>query len=191
MRERVQLPEGAGVPTTSLTSCSSEAEALRERGLRRRSARGTRSTQGPDAARWAELAGGGAARRAEGTPPRSVRLCICMVAAGGSGSGTGGLPRRVAADGVGGFLYGAARSGRRGGGGGPADNATGCLARCGWLCRCKRNHVGRRRQPLWEKWNGREITVFFFSFIYTSYKWSTVSRGIPLFARYLKKKYGW
>ena len=62
-----------------MTSCSSEAEALRERGLRRR---GTRSAQGPEAARWAELAGGGAARRSAGTP-RRVRVCICMAAAAG------------------------------------------------------------------------------------------------------------
>jgi len=71
-----------------LTSCSSEAEALRERGLRRRSERGTRSAQGPEAARWAELAGGGAARRAEGTP-RRVGVCSSMAAGGGSGRGGG------------------------------------------------------------------------------------------------------
>lgn len=96
-----------------MTLCSREAEVLRERGLRRRSERGTRSRQGEDP-RWAELAGGGgAARRAEGTP-RSVRVC-CICMAWRRRVVAGVVPRRVALDGVGGFFVRADGERERGG----------------------------------------------------------------------------
>jgi hypothetical protein len=60
-----------------LTSWSREAEALMERGLRRRIERGSRRKHGA-APRWAELAGS-SGRRAVGAA-RRVRLCICMAA---------------------------------------------------------------------------------------------------------------
>ena len=70
-------------------TCSREAEALRERVLRRRSEPGARSRHLPEAARCAELADGGVERRAEG-PARRVRVCICMVAGGRGGAAAGG-----------------------------------------------------------------------------------------------------
>lgn len=84
----VGLPEGAGELATSLT-CSREAEALRERVLRRRSELGARSRHLPEAARCTVLAGGGVERRAEG-PARRMRVCVCMVAGGGGGAAAGG-----------------------------------------------------------------------------------------------------
>jgi len=99
-------------------TCSREAEALRERVLRRRSELGARSRHLPEAARCAELAGGGVGRRAAG-PARKVIVCICMVAGGGGGCRGGWLRM-----GLGGFCKagGERESGVGSGGGTPADS---------------------------------------------------------------------
>ncbi|TVU32533.1 hypothetical protein EJB05_24264, partial [Eragrostis curvula] len=102
----VHLPEVAGA--TSLTSWSREAVALRERGLRRRSERGSRRRHGA-APRWAELAGG-SGRRAEGAV-RRVRVCM-----GAGGGEVGGAAAGGCGWGWAGFVW--AECGRRP----PADN---------------------------------------------------------------------
>lgn len=105
-----------------MTSCSREAEALRERGRRQREWGGRRRKHRP-AERFEELAdaGGGARRWAEG-PARRVMVCICMT-------------RRVAWVGLGGFV------GREEGGGALEDNGHG-IGGCGCV-RCEAGHVVR------------------------------------------------